>query len=164
MLNVAVTEVSLDRSGIMSLVGQGITAGMPIPSVLRVHAESDIRYTQGRKESSRELYQRAKNTIALGNPLEGVRVLEEIKKFPALQLNFVDWYKSVSRQSSTSGSTFYRRIRVLIHRVVCRCSNLSSAGTKNPSGHRHKCLGFKLVVAVCAGPKIENKPLLVKVF
>jgi predicted transcriptional regulator len=30
----------------MSLVGQGITAGMPIPSVLRVHAESDIRYTQ----------------------------------------------------------------------------------------------------------------------
>src|SRR5665811_524512 len=48
MLNVAVTEVSLDRSGIMSLVGQGITAGMPIPSVLRVHAESDIRYTQPR--------------------------------------------------------------------------------------------------------------------
>jgi hypothetical protein len=46
MLNVAVTDVSLDRSGIMSLVGQGITAGMPIPSVLRVHAESDIRYTQ----------------------------------------------------------------------------------------------------------------------
>ena len=45
MLNVAVTKVSLDRSGIMSLVGQGITAGMPIPSVLRVHAESDIRYT-----------------------------------------------------------------------------------------------------------------------
>src|SRR5450756_384680 len=48
MLNVAVTEVSLDRSGIMSLVGQGITAGMPSPSVLRVHAESDIRYTQPR--------------------------------------------------------------------------------------------------------------------
>ena len=45
MLNVAVTEVSLDRSGIISLVGQGITAGMPIPSVLRVHAESDIRHT-----------------------------------------------------------------------------------------------------------------------
>src|ERR1017187_4368970 len=48
MLNVAETKVSLDRSGIMSLVGQGITAGMPIPSVLRVHAESDIRYTQPR--------------------------------------------------------------------------------------------------------------------
>ena len=69
MLNVAVTEVSLDRSGIISLVGQGITAGMPIPSVLRVHAESDIRYTQAFTVSIRLQNHLKKSETAWGEKL-----------------------------------------------------------------------------------------------
>src|ERR1017187_10380235 len=62
---------------------------------------------------------------------------------PKMTRDRCELYPNYLRDQQRREKRFYRDI--IFHRI---------------GNSRHKCLGFKLVVAVCAGPKIENKPLL----